>query len=48
MDQKPYTTETTIQKTYKTDLFPIVDKENLTDNINLSGPPDLESKYTIN
>ena len=48
MDQKQYTTKTTIQKTYKTNLFPLVEKEKLTNIINLSGPPDLESKYTIN
>ena len=33
---------------YRTDLFPLIEKENLTDNINLSGPPDTDSKYTIN
>ena len=33
---------------YKTDLFPLKEKENLTDNINLSGPPNNVSKYTKN
>ena len=35
-------------KKYKTDLFPFKEKENLTDNINLSGPPNNVSKYTKN
>ena len=33
---------------YRRDLLPLVEKENLTDNMNLSGPPDLDSKFTIN
>ena len=33
---------------YKTDLCPLIEKENLLDSINLSGPPDIDSKYTIN
>ena len=33
---------------YRTDLFTLVEKENLTDNIKLSGLPDIVSKYTIN
>ena len=36
------------QKSYKTDIFLLIEKENLTDNINLSGPPNNDSKYTIN
>ena len=36
------------QKSYKTDLFPLIEKENLTDYINLSGPPNNDSKFTIN
>ena len=36
------------QKLYKKDLFPLIEEENLTDNINLSGPPNNDSKYTIN
>ena len=32
---------------YRTDLFPLLEKENLTDNVNLSQPPNLDSKYTI-
>ena len=41
--QKPFK-----QKMYKTDLFPIIEKENLTDNINLSGPPDTDSNQEFN
>ena len=33
---------------YRTDSFSIKEKENRTDNIYLSGPPDTDSKYTIN
>ena len=33
---------------YRTDLFPLIEKENLIDKKNLSGPPDKVSKYTIN
>ena len=29
-------------------VFPLKEKENLTDNVNLSGPPNTDSKYTIN
>ena len=36
------------QKSYKKGLFPLIEKENLTDDINLSGPPRNDSKYTIN
>ena len=36
------------QKLYRTDLFSLIEKENSIDNINLSGPPDTDSKYTIN
>ena len=32
----------------KKDLFPLIEKENLTDKINLSGPQTNDSKYTIN
>ena len=32
----------------KLDPFPLIEKENLTDNINLSGPLNNDSKYTIN
>ena len=48
MDQKQYKQRTLRQKEYRTDLFPLIEKENLTDNIQLSGPPDINSKYTIN
>ena len=33
---------------YRTDQFTLKEKENLTVNINLSGHPDTDSKYTIN
>ena len=33
---------------HKKDFFPIIEKENLTDKINLSGPQTNDSKYTIN
>ena len=36
------------RKIYRTDLLPLIEKENLTDNINLSGLPDIDSKYTKN
>ena len=32
------------QKMYRTDLCPLIEMENLTDNINLSGPPDTDPK----
>ena len=36
------------QKLNKKDLLPSIDKDNLTDYRNLSGPPNNDSKYTIN
>ena len=36
------------QKLYKKNLFPLIEKENLTDNITLSGPPNNDSKCSIN
>ena len=33
---------------HKKDLFPLIEKESLTDKINLSGPQTNDSKYTIN
>ena len=33
---------------HKKDLFSLIEKENLTDKINLSGPQTNDSKYTIN
>ena len=33
---------------HKKDPFPLIEKENLTDKINLSGPQTIDSKYTIN
>ena len=46
---KDYTQQKTIkQQPHKKDAFPLIEKENLTDEINLSGPPLNNSKYTIN
>ena len=36
------------QQQHKKDLFPLIEKENLTDKINLSGPQTNDSKYTTN
>ena len=36
------------QHSHKKDLFPLIEKENLTDKINLSGPQTNDSRYTIN
>ena len=36
------------QKLYKKDLFPLKEKENLADNMSLSGPPNIDSNNTIN
>ena len=36
------------QHSHKKDLFPLIEKENLTDKINLSGPQTKDLKYTIN
>ena len=36
------------QLSHKKDLFPLIEKENLIDKINLSGPQTNDSKYTIN
>ena len=36
------------QKMYRTDLFPLIEKKNLTVNISSSGFPNTDSKYTIN
>ena len=33
---------------YRTELFPLIEKEKLTDSMKLSGPRDIDSKYTIN
>ena len=48
MDQKQYTTKTTQTNIKSTDLFSLIKKENLTDNIKLSGSPDIILKHTIN
>ena len=36
------------QQPHKKDTFPLIEKENSTDKINLSGPPLNNAKYTIN
>ena len=36
------------QQQHKKDVFTLIEKENLTDKINLSGPQTNDSKYTIN
>ena len=36
------------QQPYKKDPFPLIEKENLTDIINLSGPPTTDLKYALN
>ena len=36
------------QHSHKKDLFPLIEKEDLSDKINLSGPQTNDSKYTIN
>ena len=37
-----------VKQSQKKDLFPLIEKENLTKKINLSGPQTKDSKYTIN
>ena len=45
---KNNTQEKTVrQQSYKKNLFPVIENDNLTDHINLSGPPNNDSKYTI-
>ena len=46
---KNYTQQKTIkQQPHKKDTFPLIEKENLTDKINISGTPINDSNYTIN
>ena len=33
---------------YKEDLFPLIEMENFTDDVNLLGPAHTDSNYTIN
>ena len=47
MDNKYYSAKEN-KTSHKKDLFPLIEKENLTDKINLSGPQTNDSKYTIN
>ena len=48
MDKKKHPTKRINHHSHKKDLFPLIEKENLTDKINLSGPQTNDSKYTIN
>ena len=48
MDKKQHSTKKIKQYSQKKDLFPLIEKENLTDKINLSGPQTKDTKYTIN
>ena len=53
-DTKFFMEKTTVSRNHsnkkyiKKDILPLIEKENLTDNINLSGPANNDSKYTIN
>ena len=44
MDQKQYTAKTTQTKLYRKKFFPLIETENLTDNLNLSGTLSNDSK----
>ena len=48
MDKKNTQQKRIKQHSHKKDLFPLIDKENLTHKINLSGPQTNDSKYTTN
>ena len=48
MDQKNTQQKRIKQQPHRKDPFPLIEKENLTDTINLSGPLPNDSKYTIN
>ena len=48
MDKKQHTAKTSQTKIYEKDLFLLMEKENLTANINFSGPKNKDSKHTIN
>ena len=48
MDKKNTQQKRIKQHPPKKDLLPLIEKENLTDKINLSGPQTNDSKYTIN
>ena len=48
MDKKNTQQKKIKQRPHKKHLFPLIEKENLTDKINLSGPQTNDSKYTIN
>ena len=48
MDKKQHTAKTNHTKTMLKKSIPLNTKKSLTDNINLSGPPNNDSKFTIN
>ena len=48
MDKKQYPTKEKNQQPQKKDPFLLIEKENLTDKINLTGPPTNDPKYTVN
>ena len=48
MDKKNTQQKKVKQHSQQKDLFPLIEKENLTDRINLSGPKTKDIKYTIN
>ena len=48
MDKNYYPTKTIKQQPHEKKPFPLIEKENLTDIIVLSGPPTTDLKYTVN
>ena len=48
MDKKQHSTKESQTTITKKNLFPLIEKKNLTDKINLSGPQTKDTKYTIN
>ena len=48
MDKKNTQQKPLKQKLYKKNLFTLIGKKNLTENVNLSGPPNTDSKCTNN
>ena len=47
MNQKQNITKTNKKKVYTTNLYALLEKEILANFISLSGPPDLDLKYTV-
>ena len=48
MDKKYYSPKAKKQQPHKKESFPLIEKENLTDILNLSGPPTTDLKDTVN